>query len=147
MRTKRYPDLAAVQAEKERLRRVRDVHRQALEGHWQRVSHDKDYRLRLTGDAVKSALGIRPGSWGSVATGLLKEKRILMPLASMALGKGMKFVGKRWFWVALGSVVPMLLRDRNVEDVFREVGVTMARVRDRILHRNGDEAPDQEAED
>lgn len=147
MRTRCYPDLAAVKAEQERLRRERDRHRQALTGHWERLSGDKAFRGRLAGDAVKGALGIRPGTWGGVVTGLLKERSVVMPLASMALGKGIKFVGKRWFWVALGSAVPLLLRDRQVEDVFREVGVTMGRVRDRLLHRKGGESPDQEAAD
>ncbi|MDX9751584.1 MAG: hypothetical protein RBT71_10930 [Flavobacteriales bacterium] len=141
--TDRFADLAAVQAERHRLRTERDRHAHALMRHWGTL-HEPDFRHGLARDAFSDVVGawrpmralatlFRPGN-GAMdgAIGLLAGSR-----AGTVKGR----VGAWLIGTLASALVRRFAGPGRVEHITAELRESWRRVKERLNERRSEREP------
>ncbi|MCO6481723.1 MAG: hypothetical protein J5I62_02905 [Flavobacteriales bacterium] len=125
---KRFADLRAVEAERQRLTALRDGHADRLQAHLGQLA-EQDFRREMAANALRGAFA---GLWhkGTKGGGFVREG--LLGGLKLALGANQGSWAKRAGLMALGWAAPSLLKTlENVSwaDIGHEVGISMGRAR------------------
>jgi len=145
-RTDRFESIGAFLAEKARMQEKRDLHKERIAQHWQALKN-KEVRKNLAANAVEDLLSLwKPTriisslfNMGSLGTSL-----------GMAFGAGKSGWPKRAGLFALGLFAPKLIQrieSISLEDITREVGVSVDRILDHLRSRKQARAAQTEAND
>lgn len=140
-KTDRFPDLAAVRAEKARLDAVRDHHGEQLENHFNAL-RSGSFRSAMLKNTMRSAMGnFAPGRM----LGSLIGNGGLGGGLTMALGAGKGGLMKRIGLFALGLAAPKLMQKMDaisIPDIGHELRVSWDRMKDHLEARRAARARD-----
>ena len=123
----RITSLAALQAEKERLRQARALHGQRLQEHWTRVS-DPEQRRGMVWSSVRSMFPQDRVSWQDLAA---EGGR----LAASSMAFRSHKARNKLFWMGLSLALPSIIRNMDAERMGRiatELRVSLDRLRTRF---------------
>lgn len=129
----RITSLAALEAEKERLRQARTHHAERLQGHWTRVS-DPGQRRSMVWSSVRSLFPQETVGWQD-----LFAEGGRMAASSMAFRS--RKTRSKLFWMGLALALPFIIRGLDAERMGRiveELRVSFDRIRARFAKARED---------